>query len=393
MLLGTAGGKIKPGLVNGNGITNKTLMATVLGAFGVGPPHTSAAARFREIRSRAAPPARTSSSRWRWPGSPASHSAASDSPTRRAADPPTGLHRQGATGMATAPAARDWACRAGRHPDLGQWFVGLGLERQWQRPGQRRQRQRWFGQRQSRRWQRWRRHGHDSERAVGPDGLSQGRHRHHRAPLVAPPDRLGARGDGAKCVRPRQDAMVRASVAVGMFVGRWLHQQRRPADGWSRLRARHSGLGTRRRAAGGQPAILGKILPCGLGTGDGTTMVPCAQQFVSTFGPELYRRPLTPGRARTLRGFDAEDRPRRLQELRLLGDVDDAAVAARALPHELGVADGTTGKFKLTSYEVASALAYTFTGGPPTADLMMLASGDQACRPRTRLKPRPGPWV
>ena len=29
-------GKIKPGIVNGNGITNKNIMATVLDAFGVG---------------------------------------------------------------------------------------------------------------------------------------------------------------------------------------------------------------------------------------------------------------------------------------------------------------------------------------------------------------------
>jgi hypothetical protein len=39
MLLGTAAGKVRPGLVNGNGITNKVLMATVLSIFGVGPAH------------------------------------------------------------------------------------------------------------------------------------------------------------------------------------------------------------------------------------------------------------------------------------------------------------------------------------------------------------------
>ena len=33
------------------------------------------------------------------------------------------------------------------------------------------------------------------------------------------------------------------------------------------------------------PAVLGKLLPCGLGAGTGTEMVPCAQQFVTTFGP------------------------------------------------------------------------------------------------------------
>jgi hypothetical protein len=39
MFIGTAGGKIKPGMVNGNGITNKNIMATVLDVFGAGKAH------------------------------------------------------------------------------------------------------------------------------------------------------------------------------------------------------------------------------------------------------------------------------------------------------------------------------------------------------------------
>jgi hypothetical protein len=39
LLLGTAGGKIKPGMVNGSGITNKNIMATVLATFGAGTAH------------------------------------------------------------------------------------------------------------------------------------------------------------------------------------------------------------------------------------------------------------------------------------------------------------------------------------------------------------------
>jgi hypothetical protein len=39
LLLGTGAGKIKPGLVAGNGITNKNIMATVLKAFGADPDH------------------------------------------------------------------------------------------------------------------------------------------------------------------------------------------------------------------------------------------------------------------------------------------------------------------------------------------------------------------
>jgi hypothetical protein len=49
MLLGTAGGKIKPGMVNGNGITNKNIMATVLASFGVGTGHFGDA--ISEIRA------------------------------------------------------------------------------------------------------------------------------------------------------------------------------------------------------------------------------------------------------------------------------------------------------------------------------------------------------
>jgi hypothetical protein len=50
MLLGTAGGKIKPGVVNGNGVTNKVLMATILNLFGVAPAQFGSTI-ISEIRS------------------------------------------------------------------------------------------------------------------------------------------------------------------------------------------------------------------------------------------------------------------------------------------------------------------------------------------------------
>jgi hypothetical protein len=50
MLLGTAAGKIKPGLVNANGTTNKVLMATILNVFGVAPAQFGSAT-ISEIRS------------------------------------------------------------------------------------------------------------------------------------------------------------------------------------------------------------------------------------------------------------------------------------------------------------------------------------------------------
>ena len=129
------------------------------------------------------------------------------------------------------------------------------------------------------------------------------------------------------------------------------------------------------------PAILGKLLPCGLGTGDGTTMVPCAQQFVALFGPKLYRRPLTP--AETARYADLMLKTGRADFKNFaywatLTMLQSPRVLYRS---ELGTPDGTTGKFKLTSYEIASELAYTFTGGPPAADLLMLAAGDRLQTP------------
>ena len=42
---------------------------------------------------------------------------------------------------------------------------------------------------------------------------------------------------------------------------------------------------------------------------------------------------------------------------------------------ELGEPAG--GRYQLTQYEVASALSYTFTGGPPTAELTQLAASNR----------------
>ena len=55
---------------------------------------------------------------------------------------------------------------------------------------------------------------------------------------------------------------------------------------------------------------------------------------------------------------------------------------------ELGQADGA-GRFRLSAHEVASALAYTFTGGPPTPELLELAAANRLARPPTRWRPPP----
>jgi hypothetical protein len=117
--------------------------------------------------------------------------------------------------------------------------------------------------------------------------------------------------------------------------------------------------------------LLPTLLPCAATGG-----ASCADNFVTTFGTKLYRRPLTPvekGRymalfSKTSQGGDFKT------------FVYWATSAMLQSPNviyrsELGEPDG--GRFKLTPYEVASELSYTFTGGPPTPELMQLAAANK----------------
>ncbi len=124
---------------------------------------------------------------------------------------------------------------------------------------------------------------------------------------------------------------------------------------------------------------LSRLLPCGTGAGQALTMQPCAQQFVTTYGPKLFRRPLTQAEITRYVGL-----------LSTVGRIDFkifvhwATLTMLQSPHvvyrsELGKAEG--GRFRLTPYEVASALSYTFTGGPPDATLMMAAAGNRLSTP------------
>ena len=47
---------------------------------------------------------------------------------------------------------------------------------------------------------------------------------------------------------------------------------------------------------------------------------------------------------------------------------------------ELGEPDGA-GRYRLTQYELASSLSYTFTGGPPSPELMQLAASNRLSTP------------
>lgn len=116
---------------------------------------------------------------------------------------------------------------------------------------------------------------------------------------------------------------------------------------------------------------LSALAPCSA-TGDAA----CADTFVATLGAKLYRRPLTSsekGRYATLYAKISQD-----------SDFKSfaywATVAMLQSPHliyrsEVGEPDGA--RFKLTPYEIATQLAYTFTGGPPSDALTQLAASNQ----------------
>jgi Protein of unknown function (DUF1592)/Protein of unknown function (DUF1588)/Protein of unknown function (DUF1595)/Protein of unknown function (DUF1587) len=125
---------------------------------------------------------------------------------------------------------------------------------------------------------------------------------------------------------------------------------------------------------------LQRLLPCGATGGSGSAMAPCAQTFINTYGPKLYRRPLT--MVETTRYMDLFMKVGRADfktfvHWATLTMLQSPRVLYRS---ELGKPDGA-GRFKLTSYEIASALSYTFTGGPPTPELLQLAAGDKLQTP------------
>jgi hypothetical protein len=115
-------------------------------------------------------------------------------------------------------------------------------------------------------------------------------------------------------------------------------------------------------------STLSKLLPCSTAGN-----AACASTFVSTFGPKLYRRPLTA--AETTRYTALYDKVSKQGDFKSF--VYWATLTMLQSPNviyrsELGEPDGN--RFKLTQYEIATSLAYTFTGGPPTAELMQMAA-------------------
>lgn len=125
---------------------------------------------------------------------------------------------------------------------------------------------------------------------------------------------------------------------------------------------------------------LSSLLPCSSGAADRT----CAGEFVSKFGARLFRRPLESNESeKYLAFFDSarasEDFPTAISWV--------TRALLHATPtlyrHELGQVAGDYRQ--LSQYELASALSFTFTGGPPSDALMAKAAANQLSTPETLL--------
>ncbi len=120
--------------------------------------------------------------------------------------------------------------------------------------------------------------------------------------------------------------------------------------------------------------LLAQVAPCAA-AGDAA----CAEAFLDTVGPRLYRRPLTA--VEKARYLALHTRASSAGPPDFKAFVYWATATMLQSPHviyrsELGQPDGA-GRFRLTPHEVASALAYTFTGGPPGAELLELAAANR----------------
>jgi hypothetical protein len=132
---------------------------------------------------------------------------------------------------------------------------------------------------------------------------------------------------------------------------------------------------------------LGGVLSCS--SSASTANHACAQTFLTKYGTRLFHRPLTSAEQTSyLAFFDAS-----------LGKSDFKTalkwmiVALIQSPNalyrsEIGT-DGGNGMRSLTPYEVATELAYTYTGAPPSDALITMAGnnavGDPAAQARTML--------
>ncbi len=116
---------------------------------------------------------------------------------------------------------------------------------------------------------------------------------------------------------------------------------------------------------------LANILPCSTSAADRT----CADTFLTKYGKRLFRRPLTQAeRDRYLTFFDASKTKSDFKtalKWMIVGVIQSPNALYRS---EIGTDKGD-GTRQLTPYEVATALAYTYTGTTPSDALLTKADG------------------
>jgi len=116
-------------------------------------------------------------------------------------------------------------------------------------------------------------------------------------------------------------------------------------------------------------SALGNLLPCSSSAPDRS----CAEQYVTDYGQRLFRRPLTQEEKDRYLGFfdealEAADFEAAIKWITVGLIQSPAAVYRSEIGTDMG--DGTR---QLTAYELATELAYTYTGAPPNAELLASA--------------------
>jgi hypothetical protein len=122
--------------------------------------------------------------------------------------------------------------------------------------------------------------------------------------------------------------------------------------------------------------VLPQVLPCATSTPNHA----CAQTFVDQYGKRLFRRPLTQAdQDRYLSFFDA-----RLAASDFKSALRWMTIGLIQSPHaiyrrEIGTLSGS--EYQLSPYEIATELAYMYTGSTPSADLLAQADAGQLDSP------------
>jgi hypothetical protein len=118
-----------------------------------------------------------------------------------------------------------------------------------------------------------------------------------------------------------------------------------------------------------------RLVPCAAQANEA-----CAGSYLDTIGLRLFRRPLTA--AERMRYIGLHTKVRVKSDFRTW--VYWATTALVQSPHVLyrsEIGDAAGGTFRLSQYEIATALAYTYTGGPPTPELLQAAAGNRLNTP------------